>query len=54
MSKKTIVWVGGISAVGKETFLKAVTSEDDLKSQLGWADKSVALSQKALIILVNF
>ena len=47
---KEIVWVYGVSASGKETFIRKVVEErpEDLLRQLGWLGKKVVASQASL------
>lgn len=51
--KKEIVWVDGLSAAGKQTFIKKVAEDKavDLLTSFGWQDSKVAVSKKSLEII---
>lgn len=45
---KKIVWIFGVSAAGKETFMKSVIGEDKLRKKLGLENVTVAISEESL------
>lgn len=47
---KEVVWVYGVSAAGKETFIQKVVEEqpEDLLERLGWLCKNIIASQASL------
>lgn len=50
---KEIVWVDGLSAAGKQTFIMKVAEDRsiDLLTRFGWRDSKVAVSQMSLEII---
>jgi hypothetical protein len=40
-AQKEMVWVIGSSAAGKETFIRAVTSNDAIAARFGWTDRTI-------------
>ena len=54
MNDKTVVWVVGTSASGKETFARRTPQDTALIAQLGWKGKRVTVSAESLEHLAQF
>lgn len=50
----SIIWIVGISAAGKETFIRSVSHNASLAARFGWEGKRIAASQESLRYLAQF
>lgn len=48
---KKIIWIFGVSAAGKETFMKSIIVDDELRKKLGLENVKVAISEESLVNL---
>ena len=48
---KDIVWIFGVSASGKETFIKSLIRDPRLAEKFGWRNQKIAISSESLINL---